>query len=270
MDFLEKFFAKEKIEYYSVLAYSDCRESSPGIIKRENFTPKSVVIFLIPYYAGETENLSRYSAALDYHLFIRGINERLTDEIKAAFPTARVKGYGDHSPIDERKAALVGGLGILGKNGLLINEKYGSYVFIADLVTDIPPEELGAIAPLPVSTCSGCGACLAACPTGILRAEGEDCLSAITQKKGELSEAEAELMRKYNTAWGCDLCQSSCPHNANPVPTPLGFFHESRVELLTKAALDSMTDEEFSLRAFAWRGRKTVERNLDILFGTKS
>jgi epoxyqueuosine reductase QueG len=91
---------------------------------------------------------------------------------------------------------LKAGLGILGKNGLLLNEKYGSYVFVADLVTDIHPEKLDAVSAKAYEFCRGCGACLRACPTGVLRRESQECLSAITQKKGELSEEEKALMKK--------------------------------------------------------------------------
>lgn len=253
------------IEYFSILSYSDVRETNSRIIEREGFAPKSVIIYLLPYYAGESLNLSRYAASLDYHLAINEINDSLKTLIKEYFPKSNVKGYGDHSPIDERHAALIAGLGISGSNGLIINEKYGSYIFIGDMITDIEPEFLGASEPVTIRSCERCGVCLAACPTGILRGEGSDCLSAITQRKGELSEEEKQLMRKCNTAWGCDLCQSVCPHNRKPALTPVDFFYRERIDNLTRKLLDSMTDEEFSRRAFAWRKRKTIERNLDIL-----
>ena len=88
---------------------------------------------------------------------------------------------------------------------------------------------------------------------------------AITQRKGELTESEADLMRKYNTVWGCDLCQSACPYNRDPVKTPIEFFHRDRIQNLTRDTLDAMDKPTFLKRAFAWRGRKTVERNLDIV-----
>ena len=132
-------------------------------------------------------------------------------------------------------------------------------------MTDLSPELLGAITPLEVATCHHCGACKRACPTGILRGEGEDCLSAITQRKGELTESEMDMMRRYNTAWGCDLCQSACPFNREPVKTPIEFFYRERIDELTREKLDTMDKAEFNRRAFAWRGRKTVERNLEIL-----
>ena len=262
---VDGFFRENKIEFYSVLSYSDVRVTAQNIMDREAFTPRSVIVFLLPYYTGECENLSVYSASLDYHIAIRDLTSRLVDRIQEVAPAASAKGYGDHSPIDERHAAISAGLGILGKSGLIINEKYGTYVFVADLITDIEPELFGATAPLPLKTCHGCGLCLKSCPTGILRGEGEDCLSAITQRKGELTESEISLMREYNTVWGCDICQSVCPYNLEPIPTPIDFFFEERIPLLTTELLLSMDKASFSRRAFAWRGRRTVERNLELL-----
>lgn len=260
---IREFFKNENIEYYAALDYKSVSEINHRLIEREGFDAKSILIFLLPYYAGETENLSRYASSLDYHIVIKDVTQRLVSLIREIYPGSCAKGFGDHSPIDERGAALCSGLGILGDNGLLINEKYGSYVFIADVITDVSPEVIGAVKPMPVLKCEGCGSCKRACPTGILRAEGSECLSAITQKKGELLEGELEMMLKYNTVWGCDLCQSVCPHNRNPKETPISFFKRERISKLTTEAVNAMGDEEFSRRAFAWRGRKTIERNLN-------
>ena len=262
---LRKLFDEEKIEYFSVLDYASCREISRDIMAREPFIPRSVILFLIPYYVSVPQNLSIYAASLDYHIYIREVTGRLISALKEKFPHANFKGYGDHSPIDERDAALKGGLGILGDSGLLINEKYGTFIFIGDIITDVDASMLGGAVDLEVKTCIHCGACKKACPTGILCACSDSCLSAITQKKGELSEEEVDLMRKFNTVWGCDLCQSSCPHNKEPKITPLAFFREDRITRLTRERLDGMSKAEFNERAFAWRGRKTVERNLDLL-----
>ena len=262
---LKNYFSTKNIEYFSVLSYSDCREINSRIVDRQGFVPKSLIIYLLPYYSGEGVNLSRYATSLDYHLAIAEVNRGLEKLIVGEYPTASVRGYGDHSPIDERHAALIAGLGVAGDNGLIINEKYGSYVFIADVVTDIDPQLLGASSPTTIKTCEGCGACKRACPTGILRGEGEDCLSSITQRKGELTVEEKNLMRKYNTLWGCDICQSVCPYNRAPILSPVEFFHQDRITYLTRQTLDAMTDEEFERRAFAWRKRRTVERNIEIL-----
>ena len=262
---LDSFFASKNIEYFSVISYGDCHETSGEIMSREPFTPRSVIIYLLPYYTGECVNISRYAASCDYHLAISEINSELCTLLREEYPDSSCRGYGDHSPIDERHAAVSAGLGVQGDNGLLINEKYGSYIFIADVVTDIEPTLLGARPPMEYRYCERCGLCKDACPTGVLLSRSTACLSKITQRKGTLSSDECELMRQYNTAWGCDECQSSCPHNADPVKTPVGFFYRDRISCLTREMLDAMSREQLRRRAFGWRGRAVVERNLDIL-----
>ncbi len=262
---LRRLFASMKIEYFSCIPYSALRETAPHIIKRQGFTPRSVILFLLPYYAGETVNISRYAAARDYHIAVRKYTSKIISFLNDRFPGSHSAGFGDHSPIDERHAALISSLGILGDNGLLINERYGSYVFIADVITDIPAELLGESPLAEIRKCESCGLCRESCPTGILRTYEGNCLSAVTQRRGELTEAEAELMRKYNTAWGCDICQSVCPHNRSPEITPLDFFKEERITELTSERLAEMRDAEFAERAFAWRGRAVVQRNLELL-----
>ena len=262
---LKAFFANENIEYFGVLPIGEVRCTFPELLSRDSISPRSAIVYLIPYYGGETVNLSRYAAARDYHLYIRELNSRLSEYLSLAKPGSINKGYGDHSPIDERHAALTLGLGVAGKNGLILNEKYGSYVFVGDMLTDISPEELSASAPKAIKPCIGCGKCISACPTGILGGEGTDCLSAITQRKGELSEDEIALMRKYNTAWGCDECQACCPYNKKEAISPISFFLEDRIEEITRDLLLSLDKAAFSSRAFAWRGRKTIERNIEIL-----
>ena len=262
LESVRKLFECEKIEYFAAADYSFLEEINPKLITRSGFPPKSVIVFLLPYYTGETVNISRYSASLDYHIIIKEITDKLIRELKQNYPEYNFAGFGDHSPINEREAALSCGLGILGDNGLIINEKYGSYVFIAEILTDLPPDVLGAAKPEAVLRCEGCGACKKICPTGCLSDYEKECLSAITQKKGDLSFEEIALIRKHGTVWGCDACQSVCPHNKNPELTPIDFFYRERIDELTSDILNAMSDEEFKRRAFAWRGRKTVERNL--------
>lgn len=262
MSALASFMKEEFISLYAVLSYKDVRETMPRLRSSLPFEPRSVIVFLLPYYTGETVNLSRYAASKDYHIHIRAVGERLIRHLSNSFPAASFHTYGDHSPIDERSAALIGGLGILGDNGLLITEEYGSYVFIGDVLTDLAPECLGATAPQPVRYCEHCGRCRAACPTGILRGESDDCLSAITQRKGELTDEEIALMRICGTVWGCDECQCHCPHNRHASTTPIPFFYEDRIAHLTSAQLEQMDEQAFRERAYAWRGRKTIERNL--------
>lgn len=264
---LKEIFQDEGIEFFSAVDYSECKSVNARLEKRLPFEPKSVLIFLLPYYAGECENLSLYAASLDYHIIIRDITDRIIKKLKEIYPVSNFAGFGDHSPIDERDCALKAGLGFIGDNGLIINEKYGSYMFLGDIITDVPVYELQSEAPPreSKSECHHCGACKRACPTGILRGEGFDCLSAITQRKGELTKEEKNLMIACNTAWGCDICQNVCPYNAAPRISPIELFHRDRISKLDSELLSSLSDEKFKDRAFSWRGRAVVERNVKLL-----
>lgn len=266
-DKLREYFESVGIEYFAVLDYRDLIETGASIAERAGFVPRSAVVYLAPYYTGVPDNISRYAASLDYHILLREVGDGLIARLKESFPDLSAHAYGDHSPINECHAAIAGGLGILGDNGLIINERYGSYVFIGDVITDLAPELLGASAPQPIRRCEHCGACKRACPTGILGGEESDCLSAVTQRKGELSQAEADMIRKYNTAWGCDICQSVCPHNGGAAQTPIEFFRRDRIQRLTRELVDGMDKTEFCKRAFAWRGKSPLLRNLAILDG---
>ncbi len=261
---IDEFFKNEKIEYYTAVDYRYARVLREDIIKKEGFIPKSIIIFLIPYYSGEAKNLSVYAMAKDYHLYIKKLESRFAEHLEKNHKKCHCRCYSDHSPIDERHLASAAGLGVLGKNRLLINERYGSYVFIGEIISDIPTAELNLSEIKEVSYCEECRACVCACPTKSL-SEEKECLSWITQKKGELTKAEAELICRVGTAWGCDVCQKACPHNKRPEKTPIPFFLENTVDELSYKLVSGMSREEFSERAFSWRGKKTVLRNLEIL-----
>lgn len=107
-------------------------------------------------------------------------------------------------------------------------------------------------------SCIHCGACTANCPSPSL------CLSSLTQKKGRLTTEGCELIRKNDCVWGCDICQTVCPMNSRTKETSVQFFRESLRYSLTLSELEQMSEAEFSERAYAWRGRKTIARNLMI------
>jgi len=94
--------------------------------------------------------------------------------------------------------------------------------------------------------------------TGIDRAR---CLSAITQKKHKTPEEEA-LLRKTGAVWGCDICQLVCPMNAAAAYTEIPFFKNSFADMLSAASIEAMSDEEFALYAFSWRGRNVITENI--------
>ena len=267
---LRTFFEKEKIEYYGVIPFGECRCIREDLIGRKGVCIediRSAIVFLVPYYAdSEKGNVSLYARSGDYHFYCDALFERLLPVLRERFGGGFI-GFADKSPISETEAAARAGLGVLGDNGLLINETYGSFVFIGEILSTVAPEALGCTESVfAVRECLHCGACRRACPA---RTHEEECLSALTQKKGVLTPRQENYIRQYGMVWGCDICQSVCPMTqraiASGVHTPIDFFWENRMPSLTEAALNGMTKEEFRFRAFSWRGKQTLLRNLALL-----
>lgn len=225
---------------------------------------KSVIVYLVPYYSGiESENISMYAAGEDYHLVCR----RISGEIGFLLTENGYKhvSFADSGPLSERKLAYAAGLGILGDNRFLINEKYGSYTFIGYIITDLELPESKVID----KSCKKCGVCYKACPAGALsksRINESKCLSYITQKKGSLSEDEKALIKKTGCVWGCDICQKACPMNENIEKSPLDEFNKNLILCIKNEYLSNKEfNEKYKNRAFTWRGKSVIYRNLSIL-----
>lgn len=228
----------------------------------------SVLLIAVPYYVpNEQRNLSQYAVSRDYHLYFDRLFTRLCPSLETLYPGHRFVGAADNAPICEADAARKTGLGDIGENGLLLTEKYGSYVFLGGIYSTLPAAEYSLPVRDPVVLCTHCGACHTACPSKNC-GEKSRCLSALTQKKGRLNESESGLLLQFSSAWGCDRCQEVCPVNRDLLPTPVPFFREARIPYLTPELLDSMADNEFEQRAYSWRGRAVIARNLGILFQT--
>lgn len=219
--------------------------------------PQSVVMLIFPYRFPEngTRELSRYACVPDYHRAAGAVLEAAAAACEAAFPAHRFVPFLDNSPIPEVRAAALAGLGVIGQNGLLLHPVYGSYIFLGELVTDM----LLTPADAALTPCPGCGACSSACPGGCLPGTGRDtCVSAISQKKGTLSDAETALLRKGGLIWGCDRCQEVCPLNAHAKIAPHPCFDSYCPRFLPD-------DPAFDTRAYAWRGKTVPLRNAALL-----
>lgn len=236
---------------------------------------KSIIMCAFPYYVElnddimDNRNICRYAMFIDYHKYIPQVLEQAVELISQKF-AGDFAVFSDISPIPEVYAGLKSGLGFLGKNGLLITEEYGSYVLLGEIVTDL---EFEIDEPLEQKTCCQCMKCLFSCPNGaILSPCGdkdntdinityENCLSEITQRKGELSPQEEELIRETKIIWGCDQCQDVCPHNSKIKETKIKAFLEDIEPSLTYDNLDILK----KTRPYGYKGKTLLMRNLDIL-----
>ncbi len=222
----------------------------------------SVLVCLFPYYTGNhSGNLSKYAVVCDYHT----VCGKYLSEIAETIP-AETEVYADISPFNEVLLAQKAGLGIIGESGLLINPKYGSYVFIGCiLIKNIFLEE-----DLPMEGfCKKCGLCKKNCPLGALQNKNMSlCLSEISQKRGELTLTEQKALRENGLIWGCDICSDVCPHNKDIPITPIKEFTENIKESLKYDEISGLSNREFKEkyknRAFNWRGRNVLIRNLEI------
>ena len=264
-EYIKSKFIKLNIDLISCISLNDCKITRPYLLSKNAIEHGSVIIFAVPYFTNKEEknNISSYAVSNDYHLFFASLFEEIITELRIKFPNNKFVGFTDHSPINEIEAAAKSGLGIIGKNNLLITKKYSSFVFIGEIITDAildcHIEE--------IQCCIDCGKCKKACPVGM---DISRCLSSVTQKKGDLNEQEISLIKQYKCAWGCDICQNACPYTEEALKngtiyTNVDFFKRECTPLLTSEMIDGMSEEEFSRRAYSWRGKKTIMRNLKIL-----
>ncbi|MEN1968587.1 tRNA epoxyqueuosine(34) reductase QueG [Lentibacillus sp. N15] len=209
----------------------------------------------------------RASWGMDYHVILRERLEKLATFIAEQVPHAQTKIMVDTGELSDRAVAERAGIGFSGKNCSIITPEFGSFVYLGELITNIPftPDS-------PVEdSCGDCRKCLDACPTGALVQGGQlnaqRCLSFLTQTKGFLAdEFRVEL---GNRVYGCDTCQQVCPKNKK-----MDFHLHPETEPEPEAAKPKLKPmlrmsnrefkETFGHMSGSWRGKKPIQRNAMI------
>ncbi|HLS07291.1 MAG TPA: tRNA epoxyqueuosine(34) reductase QueG [Bacillota bacterium] len=210
---------------------------------------------------------ARASWGVDYHVVLRDRLEKLTTFIKEQVPHLKSQLMVDTGELSDRAVAKRAGIGFSGKNTAIITEEYGSFVYLGELITNIPfvPDE-------PVEdSCGDCRICLDACPTGALVQGGQSnakrCLSYLSQTKDFLPD---EFRQKLGTRlYGCDTCQAVCPRNKQ-----IDFHNHPEFEPdpeVAKPKLKPMlrvSNREFRQKfghvSGFWRGKNPLQRNAMI------
>ncbi len=241
---------------------------SESILNPKKLAPfvKTVIVLGLSYNWDNNDNdadgyISYYSRGEDYHkVFKRKFNKAVAildnfyDDLKYEY-------FVDNAPVLEKVFAQQAGLGWIGKNTLLINEKYGSYIFLGEIFINKELE----IDTKKENKCGSCTVCIDNCPTGSLNTpyylNYRTCRSSLTQVKGKLNEKQEKLIG--NSIWGCDKCQDLCPYNQD---IPKNIHKELKPKIkgnITKILnynRKSFPDLWLNT-ALSWRGMRTIQRN---------
>ncbi len=160
---------------------------------------------------------ARASWGRDYHDVLREKLNLLGAYIKEHVPEAEFKSMVDTGELSDRAVAERAGIGFSGKNCAIITPEYGSFVYLGEMVTNLPfaPDD-------PVEdSCGDCNICVDTCPTDALVQGGQlnaqRCIAFLTQTKDFL--AEEYRTKLGNRLYGCDTCQTVCPKNKRKIST---------------------------------------------------
>jgi len=182
---------------------------------------RSIISLAMSYLTGVPQptghepigKVARYAWGDDYHdvlkarlkEFVAGLEPRLGRAVKTRI-------FVDDGPMNDRAAAERAGVGWFGKNTNILTPSHGSWVFLAQVITDLDLEPDRPLA----KTCGSCVRCIDPCPTGAIVApyvvDNTRCISFLTI---ELRGAIPRELRPLVGDWvfGCDICQEVCPVN---------------------------------------------------------
>ncbi|MBZ9685112.1 tRNA epoxyqueuosine(34) reductase QueG [Clostridium estertheticum] len=232
---------------------------------------KTIITIAFPYLYSldfnKKTHFSKYTLGMDYHAVTTGYMEKICKFIQGM--GGKTMPFVDSNSLPERYIASNSGVGFIGKNNTLITEKYGSYVFLGEIITDliILPDK-------PIDQkCGNCEMCLEACPTNSIvkgqvgiNNDANICLSYITQKK----HIEDSWFEKLNgRIFGCDTCQRACPYNREIQLSTISEFipydYMKNVDVQALMNMDNdLFKDKYKIASCGWRGKNILKRNAII------
>ena len=243
---------------------------------------KSIIVIAMSYYTNRKKlkesgnprfygKLARIAWGKDYHIVLMDKLEKLAEFITKKYDGFEYKSFVDTGPLVDRYLANRAGIGFYGYNSVIINENFGSWIFLGYMITNITLKKDRSWKD---KNCLECNLCIEHCPTsaieGPYKFDANKCLSNILQQKKPVSEEVLPIIG--NRIYGCDVCQNVCPHNIGIkeatakefIPTKLS----SNVDLIQLLqASNKEFDFLFKENASGWIGKKILQRNAIIALG---
>lgn len=238
---------------------------------------RTVLVLGIPYGKGEPTRtdgaaVARYARGRDYHYAHRDRMRKLRGHLRALAPALRSYACVDSGAAMEKAWAERAGLGFIGKHGLVINPRHGSWFTLSLMVLDHAVDTYDA--PIP-RQCGDCRKCLDACPTAAFPSPGvldaRRCISYHTvENHGDVPASVAAALG--SRVFGCDACQEVCPWNQGEhlpgdprqAPRPLGHALAAELAALDQAQFDQLAAGT-PLRRIGYHG---LRRNACLALGS--
>ncbi len=210
--------------YHGDMAYMERRKDVRDLLDG----CRSVIVLAVNYHTGHEHGdgarVSRYAWGEDYHRIVGRRLKKLTARLETLLPGESHRAFCDTGPIMEKAWAERAGIGWIGKNGCLISQEYGSWIFLSVVLTTA---ELVADTPH-VDRCGTCELCLHSCPTDAFVAprviDARRCIPYLTIEQWKPIPKELKIAP---WAFGCDVCQEVCPWNSRAV-VPASSEFENR------------------------------------------
>ncbi|MDX2084988.1 MAG: tRNA epoxyqueuosine(34) reductase QueG [Candidatus Melainabacteria bacterium] len=235
--------------------YLDKRLNPAGLMEET----QTVVCVAMNYFSPLPENpqpdavkIARYALGRDYHKVLKKRLKKLLKTLQAEFPGLQGRALTDSAPIMEKALAIRAGLGWMGKNGNLLTKDYGSWLFLGELLLNVPVEA-EPVRPSP-DYCGTCNRCIVACPTQAIVSptvvDANRCIAywTIEHKGPDIPTEIASQMAGW--VFGCDICQEVCPWNerfAQPTQEA-DFLPRAWNQTPTASELMALDEEAFHQR----------------------
>jgi epoxyqueuosine reductase len=156
--------------------------------------------------------IAAYALSADYHVTLAAQLGALATWLTGLRDGVVARPYVDTGPILEREWAAGGGMGWFGKNTNILHTEHGSWLFLAEILTNLALESDAPRA----DRCGTCTRCLDCCPTQALRPgyvlDARLCISYLTiEHRGPIPVPLRVKIGDW--VFGCDICQEVCPWN---------------------------------------------------------